>query len=82
MKVFLYELYDRLVRGVLFGVSVEDLNVFLCDLGIVNMKMLLVGWGWCGIETYEANDEFIIMVDDIERNGVKYNGVYFVNVVL
>jgi NAD(P)-dependent dehydrogenase (short-subunit alcohol dehydrogenase family) len=79
MKAFSYELYDRLARGALSGASVEDLNVFSCDPGTVNTKMLLAGWGRCGIETYEANDEFTIMVDDIERNGAKHNGAYFVN---
>jgi hypothetical protein len=40
--------------------------------------MLLAGWGRCGIETYEANDQFDIMVRDIERNSRERNGYYFI----
>ena len=27
-----------------------------CDPGTVNTKMLLAGWGPCGVETFDAND--------------------------
>jgi NAD(P)-dependent dehydrogenase (short-subunit alcohol dehydrogenase family) len=81
VKAFSYELYDKMVRGELAvsGACADVLNVFSCDPGTVNTKMLLAGWGRCGIETYEANDEFTIMVDDVEKNGAKHNGAYFVN---
>ena len=47
-----YEMFDRLEAGRLCGgeASVDDLNVFSCDPGTVNTKMLLAGWGRCGIE--------------------------------
>jgi NAD(P)-dependent dehydrogenase (short-subunit alcohol dehydrogenase family) len=80
MKAMSYEMFDLLEAGRLCGgnASVDDLNVFSCDPGTVNTKMLLAGWGRCGVETYEANDEFIIMCEDIERNGAEHNGAYFV----
>ena len=81
MKAFSYELFDRLVDGRILGGEADherNLNVFSCDPGTVNTKMLLAGWGRCGIETYEANDQFDIMVRDIERNSRERNGYYFV----
>ena len=46
MKAMSYEMFDRLEAGRLCGgeASVDDLNVFSCDPGTVNTKMLL-GWG-------------------------------------
>ena len=80
MKAMSYEMFDRLEAGRLCGgeASVDDLNVFSCDPGTVNTKMLLAGWGRCGIETYEANDEYTIMIEDVERNGAEHNGAYFI----
>ena len=34
----------------------RDVAVLACDPGTVNTKMLLAGWGPCGIETFEAID--------------------------
>ncbi|OUS42598.1 oxidoreductase [Ostreococcus tauri] len=80
MKAFSYELFDRLAAGKLCNgdATVDNLNVFSCDPGTVNTKMLLAGWGRCGIEIFEANDQFDIMVSDIEKNSVDFNGCYFV----
>ena len=35
-----------------------------CDPGTVNTKMLLAGWGYCGIEVEDANDEFDLATRD------------------
>lgn len=81
MKAYSYELFDRLVAGKLCGgeATVDNLNVFSCDPGTVNTKMLKAGWGMCGIDVAEANDEFDIMVTDFERNSRLHNGCYFVD---
>ncbi|KAF5834363.1 hypothetical protein DUNSADRAFT_8985 [Dunaliella salina] len=46
-----------------------------CDPGTVNTKMLLAGWGPCGIPVHEANDEHWIITDP-SLEGV--TGQYFV----
>lgn len=79
VKAFSYELFDRLASGAIRGSSTDDVSIFSCDPGTVNTKMLLAGWGACGIETYEANDQYNIMVRDYELNDAKFNGAYFVS---
>ena len=74
-----YEMFDRLEAGRLCGgeASVDDLNVFSCDPGTVNTKMLL-GAGDGRHRDDEANDEYTIMIEDVERNGAEHNGAYFI----
>ena len=79
VKAFSYELFDRLSDDSYDATTTSDLSIFSCDPGTVNTKMLLAGWGACGIETYEANDQFNIMVGDYERNDAQFNGAYFVS---
>lgn len=50
-----------------------------CDPGTVNTKMLLAGWGPCGIETFDANDQFELLTDAKYRDEVKSHGAYHVN---
>ena len=43
-----------------------------CDPGTVNTKMLLAGWGRCGIEVEDATDEFNLVKDFQEGVHGKY----------
>eukprot|EP00997_Jenningsia_sp_PLL12_P000945 NODE_1148_length_1262_cov_52.603462_g937_i0.p1 GENE.NODE_1148_length_1262_cov_52.603462_g937_i0~~NODE_1148_length_1262_cov_52.603462_g937_i0.p1 ORF type:complete len:177 (-),score=33.66 NODE_1148_length_1262_cov_52.603462_g937_i0:165-695(-) len=45
------------------------------DPGTVNTKMLLAGWGACGIEVEQANDSFVLLSDPRFANA---GGKYFV----
>ena len=53
-------------------VSPEDLLVYSCDPGTVNTKMLLAGWGRCGIDVSSANDEFELVKDFVPGRHGKY----------
>ena len=50
-----------------------------CDPGTVNTKMLLAGWGSCGIETFDANDQFELLTDAKYRDDSSSHGAYHVN---
>ena len=50
-----------------------------CDPGTVNTKMLLAGWGPCGVETFDANDQFELLTDAKYRDEDKSHGAYHVN---
>ena len=50
-----------------------------CDPGTVNTKMLLAGWGPCGIETFDANDQFELLTDAKYRDDSSSHGAYHVN---
>ena len=57
------------------GSDCSRVVVMSCDPGTVNTKMLLAGWGPCGIPLDKANDEFSLTKDyDRARHGL-----YFVN---
>ena len=46
-----------------------------CDPGTVNTKMLLAGWGPCGISVNQANDEFTLVAHyDAASHGKYYVG--------
>jgi NAD(P)-dependent dehydrogenase (short-subunit alcohol dehydrogenase family) len=53
----------------------EDVVVMSCDPGTVNTKMLLAGWGRCGMQVSDANDEFKL----ISSFDVTKHGLYFVS---
>lgn len=44
-------------------VDATGVLVLSCDPGTVNTKMLIAGWGRCGIEVEEADDEFTLATD-------------------
>jgi len=48
--------------------------VISCDPGTVNTKMLLSGWGRCGIDITEAHDEFNL----VKECRPEWHGKYFV----
>ena len=48
-----------------------------CDPGTVNTKMLLAGWGACGIDVDAANDEFVLT--HTRAWSAREHGTYFVN---
>ena len=49
--------------------------IYSCDPGTVNTKMLLAGWGRCGIEPQQANDEFTLTrAFDASRHGKYFVG--------
>ena len=50
-----------------------------CDPGTVNTKMLLAGWGPCGVETFDANDQFELLTAARFRDDVASHGAYHVN---
>mmetsp|Transcript_34461 Transcript_34461/g.55502 ORF Transcript_34461/g.55502 Transcript_34461/m.55502 type:complete len:101 (-) Transcript_34461:69-371(-) len=64
-----YELSDRLQK------NGEKITVNTLDPGTVNTKMLLDGWGPCGIEVSQANDQFWLATSPTVK-GV--SGKYFV----
>jgi NAD(P)-dependent dehydrogenase (short-subunit alcohol dehydrogenase family) len=55
-------------------VSPEEVTVFSCDPGTVNTKMLLAGWGRCGISVDNADDEFRL----VSSPDPTMHGKYFV----
>lgn len=56
-------------------VSAEDVVVLSCDPGTVNTKMLLAGWGRCGIPVDQADDEYNL----IRNYDASKHGKYFVH---
>jgi NAD(P)-dependent dehydrogenase (short-subunit alcohol dehydrogenase family) len=56
-------------------ISPEDALVLCCDPGTVNTKMLLAGWGYCGIDIEDANDEFSLISAPFDE---AHHGKYFV----
>lgn len=54
----------------------EDALVVSCDPGTVNTKMLLAGWGACGIPIQSANDEFTLATMEFDPSK---HGKYFVS---
>eukprot|EP00899_Mesostigma_viride_P020214 jgi/Mesvir1/28194/Mv04748-RA.1 len=65
---FTYELAERLKD--------EGVTVNCLDPGTVNTKMLLAGWGPCGIPVSAANDEFHLATDPALA---QVTGKYFVS---
>eukprot|EP00188_Purpureofilum_apyrenoidigerum_P004120 Plantae.Rhodophyta-Purpureofilum_apyrenoidigerum.ctg452.p1 GENE.Plantae.Rhodophyta-Purpureofilum_apyrenoidigerum.ctg452~~Plantae.Rhodophyta-Purpureofilum_apyrenoidigerum.ctg452.p1 ORF type:complete len:299 (+),score=51.31 Plantae.Rhodophyta-Purpureofilum_apyrenoidigerum.ctg452:70-897(+) len=64
---FTYEMAERLRD--------TTITVNTCDPGTVNTKMLLAGWGRCGISTSTANDEtFLATAPELKDQ----SGIYFV----
>jgi NAD(P)-dependent dehydrogenase (short-subunit alcohol dehydrogenase family) len=68
MAAFSHELATR--------VTAEEALVLSCDPGTVNTKMLLAGWGYCGIDIDDANDEFNLITADFNPT---VHGTYFVS---
>jgi len=56
------------------AISGEGPVVISCDPGTVNTKMLLSGWGRCGINISEAHDEFNL----VKECRPEWHGKYFV----
>ena len=56
-------------------IPAEDALVISCDPGTVNTKMLLAGWGYCGINIADANDEFNLISAPFDSS---WHGQYFV----
>ena len=71
MAAFSHELAAR--------IPVEDAVVSSCDPGTVNTKMLLAGWGPCGIRVEEARDEFNLLTLPKEEARSQLHGRYFVS---
>ena len=74
MKSLSFEMYLRMMKNS----TIRGRTILTCDPGTVNTKMLLAGWGPCGIQVYDANDQFELVTNDkftLPRN----NGGYFVN---
>lgn len=57
-------------------ISPTDSLVLSCDPGTVNTKMLLAGWGRCGIDIEDANDEYYLTTKSFDPND---HGKYFVH---
>lgn len=70
MMMFNAELAGRLLKAG-FKLSVNCL-----DPGTVNTKMLIAGWGSCGIDIKQANDEFFLATDPSVADTT---GSYFVH---
>ena len=57
-------------------VPASECVICSCDPGTVNTKMLLAGWGACGIEVEEATDEFELVRElDPARHGQYFVGL-------
>jgi len=54
----------------------SDTLVISCDPGTVNTKMLLAGWGMCGIKISDANDEFKLVTAPFDES---MHGRYYVS---
>mmetsp|Transcript_10445 Transcript_10445/g.23605 ORF Transcript_10445/g.23605 Transcript_10445/m.23605 type:complete len:97 (-) Transcript_10445:11-301(-) len=50
----------------------EWLTALTCDPGTVNTKMLLAGWGRCGIDVEDADHEEHLATSPDVRSGVYY----------
>jgi len=57
-------------------ITPNDSLVLSCDPGTVNTKMLIAGWGKCGIDVENANDEFYLTTKQFDPND---HGKYFVH---
>lgn len=57
----------------------EDSLIMSCDPGTVNTKMLLQGWGACGIDVNNANDEYNLCTNAFDT---EKHGKYFVSTSL
>ena len=57
-------------------ITANDSLVLSCDPGTVNTKMLIAGWGKCGIDVENANDEFYLTTKQFDPND---HGKYFVH---
>jgi NAD(P)-dependent dehydrogenase (short-subunit alcohol dehydrogenase family) len=57
-------------------ITSDEALVQCCDPGTVNTKMLLAGWGYCGIDVEDANDEFELVT---KRFNPADHNKYFVN---
>jgi len=57
-------------------ITPNDSLVLSCDPGTVNTKMLIAGWGKCGIDVENANDEFHLTRKQFDPND---HGKYFVH---
>lgn len=67
MAMFSMELASR--------IGAEGPTVCSCDPGTVNTKMLLAGWGRCGIEIQDANTQFnLATMDPPPAHGEYYVG--------
>ena len=75
MKLFSFELHERLARR---GGDEAKVVALTCDPGTVNTKMVLAGWGPCGIETHQANDQYELLTGEAFR-GEAHRGGYHVN---
>jgi len=53
-------------------VSPEDILVVSCDPGTVNTKMLLAGWGPCGIDVEDATDEYVLSTASMDAKNHGY----------
>ena len=67
MAALSYEMSQRL--------RPEDALVLCCDPGTVNTKMLLSGWGRCGIEVEDATDEYNLATSEFDPSA---QGNYYV----
>ena len=56
-------------------ITPDEALVMSCDPGTVNTKMLLAGWGECGIDVSVANDEFKLITRDFDPAA---HGEYYV----
>ena len=72
LAAFSYELALRLPGG--SGGPV----VLSCDPGTVNTKMLLAGWGPCGVDVADADDEFTLVKAAMSTGCERYHGKYYV----
>ena len=68
MAAFSFELSQRITAE-------KDALVLCCDPGTVNTKMLLVGWGECGIDISVANDELTLITQPFDATS---HGQYYV----
>lgn len=57
-------------------INPSQVLILSCDPGTVNTKMLLQGWGRCGIDIEDANDEAILVTTEM---GADMHGKYFVH---
>ena len=69
MAAFSFELAQRITAE-------KDTLVLCCDPGTVNTKMLLAGWGECGVDVSAANDELTLLTQafDPASHGQYYVG--------
>ena len=68
MAAFSFELAQRITAE-------KDTLVLCCDPGTVNTKMLLAGWGECGIDVSTANEELTLLTQTFDPAS---HGQYYV----